>query len=81
MTVDSVCDTDVAVAPNLRLPLSHFYPPLTRTLQKVWVWHYQVENHPFRLVYALDQMIWVVTLSLCPFWPVETVTVCLSQLD
>lgn len=28
MTVDSVCDTDVAVAPNLRLPLSHFYPPL-----------------------------------------------------
>lgn len=28
MTVDSVCDTDVAAAPNLLLPLSHFYPPL-----------------------------------------------------
>ena len=27
-TVDSVCDTDVAAAPNQRLPLSHFYPPL-----------------------------------------------------
>lgn len=27
-TVDSVCDTDVAAAPNLLLPLSHFYPPL-----------------------------------------------------
>lgn len=29
-TVDSVCDTDVAAAPNLLLPLSHFYPPLKR---------------------------------------------------
>lgn len=27
-TVDSACDTDVAAAPNLLLPLSHFYPPL-----------------------------------------------------
>lgn len=25
---DSACDTDVAAAPNLLLPLSHFYPPL-----------------------------------------------------
>lgn len=30
MTVDSVCDTVVAAAPNLLLPLSHFYPPLKR---------------------------------------------------
>lgn len=28
MTVDSVCDTDVAAAPNLLLLLSHFYLPL-----------------------------------------------------
>lgn len=27
-TVGSVCDTDAAAAPNLLLPLSHFYPPL-----------------------------------------------------
>lgn len=26
--VGSACDTDVAAAPNLLLPLSHFYPPL-----------------------------------------------------
>lgn len=27
-TVGSACDTDAAAAPNLPLPLSHFYPPL-----------------------------------------------------
>lgn len=27
-SVDSACDTDVAAARNLLLPLSHFYPPL-----------------------------------------------------
>jgi len=81
MTDDSVCDTDVAAAPNLLLPLSHFYPPLTRTLQTAWVWQCQVVNHSFHLVSALDQMIWVVTVSLGPFWPVEMGIVFLSLVD
>lgn len=29
-TVDSACDTGAAAAPNLLLPLFHFYPPLKR---------------------------------------------------
>lgn len=36
-TVDSACDTDAAAAPNLLLPLSHFYPPLKcRVSHQCW---------------------------------------------